>query len=182
MDQQPRFVGIAHGREFPLAIAVSRDRSIALEAWRDEAWHVAVRTLVLLMLGAAAVVALVHQLRRVELGARALRQSEERYALAMEGANEGHFDWNFEGGSSFLSPKMKLLHGRSEDAPVTSREAWFATLEIHPDDRVRMEAALREHLEGRTHHYEAEHRVRHPDGQWHWVQARGRAMAMGPAR
>ena len=120
MDQQPRFVGIAHVRGFPLVIAVSRDKSIALEGWRDEAWHVAARTLVLALLGAAAIVALVYQLRRVEVGERALRQSEERYALAMEGANEGHFDWNFEDGSSFLSPQMKLLHGRSADAPVTT--------------------------------------------------------------
>ena len=138
MDQQPRFVGIAHVREFPLVIAVSRDKSTALEGWRDEAWHVAARTLVLALLGAAAIVALVYQLRRVEVGERALRQSEERYALAMEGANEGHFDWNFENGSSFLSPQMKLLHGRGADAPVTTREAWMAAVDIHPDDVARI--------------------------------------------
>ena len=176
MDQQPRFIGIAHVRGFPLAIAVSRSKSTALEAWRDEAWHVAVRTLVLVILGAAAVAAIVYQLRRLELGERALRQSEERYALAMEGANEGHFDWHFDGGSSFLSSKMKLLHGRSTDAPVTTREAWFATLDIHPDDFARTQAALVDHIEGRTDHYEAESRVRHPGGEWHWLQSRGRCI------
>jgi PAS domain-containing protein len=67
---------------------------------------------------------------------------------------------------------MKLLHGRRTDAVVTTREAWFATLEIHPDDSGHMEAARRDHFEGRTDHYEAEYRVRHPDGQWRWLQAR----------
>src|SRR6202040_1161911 len=73
MDHQPRFVGIANVRDFPLVVAVSRDKDTALERWRDDAWHVVVRTLILVLLGAASIVALVHQLRRVEVGERALR-------------------------------------------------------------------------------------------------------------
>jgi len=176
MDHQPRFVGIASVRDFPLVVAVSRDKNTALEGWRDEAWQVGARTLILALLGAAAIVGLVYQLRRVEVGERALRQSEKRYALAMEGANEGHFDWNFESGSSFLSPQMKLLHGRGVDAPVTTREAWLAEVAIHPDDVVRMETAARNHFEGRSDRFETEYRVRHPDGEWHWLQVRGRCM------
>ena len=149
-------------------------KSVALTGWRDEAYRVAARTLILTLLGAFAIIALVYQLRRVALGERALRQSEERYALAMEGANEGHFDWNLGQGDSFVSPKMKLLHGRSADAPVTTRDAWIAALDIHPGDAPRMLGLVRDHLEGRTDHYEAEYRVRHPDGEWHWLQARGR--------
>jgi signal transduction histidine kinase len=176
MDQKPRFVGIAHVRDFPLVIAVSRDESTALEGWRDDAWHIAVRTLILTLLGVAAIIALVHQLRRVEVGARALRQSEQRYALAMDGANEGHFDWNFDNGASFVSPQMKLLHGRGVDAPITTRDAWLATVDVHPDDVVQNKAAVRDHFEGRTDTYEREYRVRHPDGEWHWLQVRGRCM------
>ena len=176
IDQKPRFVGVAQVGEFPLVVAVTREKSVALGGWRDEAYHVAVRTLVLMLVGALAIGALVYQLRRVELGERALRESEERYALAMEGANEGHFDWNFEQGSGFLSPQMSLLHGRSADAPVSTREAWMAALDIHSDDVARMEAAMRDHLEGRTDRYEAEYRVRQADGEWHWLEVRGRCM------
>ncbi len=182
IDQKPRFVGIAHVAEFPLVVAVTRERDIALAGWRDGAYHVTARTLIFTLLGALVITALVYQIRRVELGERALRQSEERYALAMEGANEGHFDWNIEQGTGFLSPQMKLLHGRSADTVVTTREAWFAALEIHPDDRPRMDAARRDHFEGRTDHYETEHRVLHPDGQWHWVQSRGRALRDGSGK
>jgi PAS domain S-box-containing protein len=176
IDHKPRFVGVAHVAGFPLVVAVARDKSMALQRWQEQTYRVAARTIVLVLLGAAAIAALVYQLRWVELGDRALRQSEERYALAMEGANEGHFDWDFEQGRLFLSPRMKVLQGRSADAPVTTREAWFAALDIHPDDAARREAAERDHFEGRSDHYEAEYRVRHPDGQWHWLQSRGRCL------
>jgi PAS domain S-box-containing protein len=182
VDQKPRFLGVARVIDFPLAVAVTREKSVALASWRAEAIRVAARTLILMMVGVIAIVAVVYQLRRIELGERALRQSEERYALAMEGANEGHFDWNFEQNTGFVSAQMKLLHGRDVDAIVTSREAWFAGLDIHPDDSARMEAARRDHLEGRTDHYEAEYRIRHPDGQWRWIQARGRAFRDGSGK
>jgi PAS domain S-box-containing protein len=182
IGREPRLVGIAHVAEFPLVVSVTRDKGVALEGWRAQAYRVAARTLIIMLLGAVAIAALVYQLRRIELGERALRQSEERYALALEGAREGHFDWNFEQGTGFLSPQMKQLHGRSADAVVTSREAWFASLDIHPDDRARMDAAWRDNFEGRTDHYETEHRVRHPDGQWHWVQSRGRAFRDGSGK
>jgi PAS domain S-box-containing protein len=182
IDQKPRLVGIAHVAQFPLVVAVTREKSVALASWRASAYRVAARTLILMVVGVIAIVAVVYQLRRIELGERALRQSEERYALAMEGANEGHFDWNFEQDSGFVSAQMKVLHGRGVDAVVTSREAWFAELEIHPDDSARVEAARRDHFAGRTDHYEAEYRVRHPDGQWRWIQSRGRALRDGSGK
>ena len=177
IDQKPRLVGVAHVAEFPLVVAVTREKSIALDSWRAEAYRVAARTLVIMLLGAIAIVAVVYQLRRIELGERALRKSEERYALAIEGANEGHFDWNLEQvDASFLSLRAKQLSGRPADAPVTTREAWMASLDIHPEDAARIDAAFRDHLDRRSDRYEVEYRIRHLDGQWHWVQVRGRCI------
>jgi PAS domain S-box-containing protein len=176
IDQKPRFAGVAHVAQFPLVVAVTREKYVALEGWREVAYPAVARTLIFMLLGAVATAALVYQVRRIELGERALRKSEERYALAMEGANEGHFDWNSEQEASFVSLKMKALHGRSADAPVTTRDAWMAALDIHPDDAGRIEAAVRDHFEGRADHYEVEYRVRHPDGEWHWLHVRGRCL------
>ena len=89
-DGAHRFVGCAPLRDLPLAVTVTRDRAVALKPWREEMVHVAVRTLTLVLIGTLLISALVHQLRRVNAGERALRESEERYALAMEGSNEGH--------------------------------------------------------------------------------------------
>ena len=45
---------------------------------------------------------------------------------------------------------------------------------VHPDDLARFEATVNDHLEGRTSRYECEYRVRHPNGDWRWLAARGR--------
>jgi hypothetical protein len=104
-------------RKPPASYTVPSIRSHGLWAWPTlPSSHWSSRTLILMLLGTLAIAALVYQLRRVGQGEHALRQSEERYALAMEGANEGHFDWNFGHEPAFLSRQMKLLHGRSADA------------------------------------------------------------------
>ncbi|MFO1205947.1 MAG: ATP-binding protein [Burkholderiales bacterium] len=176
LDGVRRYVARARVDGFPLVIGVAREESAVLGPWRTEALRVAIRTAVLTLLIAAAIVALVRQLRRVELGERALRESEERYALAMEGANEGHFDWDLEGGRSFLSEKMKALFGLAPDAPITSRAELLASVDIHPDDGPLVDAAFQAHLAGHTPSYSVEYRVRHPDGEWHWLLVRGRSL------
>jgi PAS domain S-box-containing protein len=175
-DGATLLVAAARVQGYPFVVAVTRDRAAVLAAWRRLATHVAVRTLALALLAAFVVAALVRQLRKIVAGERALRESEERYALAMEASNEGHWDWDLATDRFFLSPKMKALYGRPEGAPVTTRAAWFARVDLHPDDGRRLEAALRDHIEARTPNYELEYRVRHPDGEWHWVRSRGRCL------
>jgi signal transduction histidine kinase len=57
---------------------------------------------------------------------------------------------------------------------TTTRAAWLAQIEIHPDDIGRFETALRDHLEGRTPSFECEYRVR--SGDWRWLMGRGRCL------
>ena len=176
IDGKRDFIAVAAVRDTPLRLTITRDESVALQPWRDEAVRLGVRTLIIALLGVLTIAGLLRQLRRVEAGERALRESEERYALAMEGANEGHWDWDVATERLFLSPKMKMLSGLSADTPITTRSAWLAHVVIHPDDIPRFDAAVRDHLEGRTPRYECEYRVRQPDGAWCWVLARGRCL------
>ncbi len=134
------------------------------------------RTLIITVLGMLTIAELLRQLRRVEASERALRESEERYALAMEGANEGHWDWDVATDRLFLSPKAKAWAGLTADSAITTRTAWLAQIAIHPDDRPRVETALRDHFEGRTPRYECEYRIHQPDGQWRWMVVRGRCL------
>jgi len=175
IDGKRDFIAVAHVRDAPMVVTVTREESIALQPWRAEAIRIGVRTLIVTLLGALAVAALVRQLRRIEAGERALRESEERYALAMEGANEGHWDWDLATDRLFLSPKMKMWVGQSGDS-IRTRSAWMAQVVIHPDDRSRVDAALRDHFEGRKPRYECEYRVYQPDGQWLWMLVRGRCL------
>ena len=176
LDGRRDFIAVTRVRNAHLRLAVTREARVALQPWRDETFRVGIRTLILMLLGALTIGALLRQLRRVATGERALRESEQRYALAMEGANEGHWDWDLTTGSLFLSSQMKMLYGLSADAKSDSRAEWLARIAIHPDDLPRFESAVNDHLEGRTDRYECEYRVRHPNGLWHWISARGRCL------
>jgi PAS domain S-box-containing protein len=176
IDGHTDYIAVAQVANTPLRIAITRESAAALQPWRSETIRVAARTFILTLLGALTIVALLSQLRRLAGGERALRESEERYALAMEGANEGHWDWDVRSDRLFLSPKMKMLGGQPVDGEIGTRTAWMAQIDIHPEDLPRFEAALKNHFEGLSPRYECEYRVRQPDGDWRWLLARGRCL------
>ena len=176
LDGIPDFIAVSRVRGTPLTLAVTREVTVALHGWRDQATRLAARTLLVALLGVLAIGALLRQLRRVETSEQALRESEERYALAMEGANEGHWDWDLASDRLFLSQQMKTWVGQSGDSVITTRAAWLAQIVIHPDDLARFETALRDHFDGRAPRYECQYRVCQPDGQWRWLLSRGRCL------
>jgi diguanylate cyclase (GGDEF)-like protein/PAS domain S-box-containing protein len=105
---------------------------------------------------------------------RALQVSEERYAVAVRGANDGLWDWDLRGGETYYSPRWKAMLGY-DDAAVGSRpEEWLER--VHPDDRPRLRQALDEHLAGVQPYFECEHRMRTSDGSWRWMLSRGLAV------
>lgn len=176
IDGTEDLIAVAPVRATRLRVAVTREAAAALKPWRDETIRVAVRTLIIMLFGALTIAALLRQIRRAAASEKALRESEQRYALAMEGANEGHWDWDIPTDRLFLSPKMKMLGGQSPESEIESRAGWRAKTHIHPDDEPRFEERLREHFEGRTPRFECEYRVRHADGSWRWLLARGRCL------
>ncbi len=109
----------------------------------------------------------------------ALRASEERYALAARGANDVLWDWDLATDSLYLSPRWKGIVGLGapddglDDFTVKPRE-WFD--HIHPDDIDAVLTAINTHLAGRSANFVIEHRLRHDDGNWRWVLARGMAV------
>jgi len=175
IDGVPRFTAGAPVAGVPLVVEVGRDEASVLVPLRNDVISVLARTVVLSLLGALAIAAFVRQSRRVEFGERALRESEERYALAMDAANEGHFDVNLMGGPSFFSEKMVAL-GFASGERFTSGSDYLARMDVHPDDRPALEAAFEAHLQGRTPRYEIEYRAGGTDAQWHWVHVRARCL------
>jgi PAS domain S-box-containing protein len=104
----------------------------------------------------------------------ALRLSEERFALAMSGANDGLWDWNVLTDEMYYSPRYKELLGYDDrDTPAAIRSAFKTAL--HPDDRERALAALRDHLARRVP-YHVEYRLRTKGGEYRWFLARGQAV------
>ncbi|MCB2154778.1 EAL domain-containing protein [bacterium] len=105
---------------------------------------------------------------------RKRRESEERYALAARGANDGLWDWNLRTNRIYLSPRWKTMLGYDEDEVGDSPSEWMDR--IHPEDRDRVKAEIDQHLDRNTAHFESEHRVRHRDGAYRWMLCRGLAV------
>jgi PAS domain S-box-containing protein len=174
IDNRLDFIAVTPVRDTILRLAVTRDAKVALQPWRDETIRVAIRTLIVIVLVALLLLLLLRQIKRAAVSQQALRESEERYALAMEGANEGHWDWDVAADRLFRSPRMKVLHGQSADSTIGSGRAWLGAVVMHPEDRARVETALNNHLDGVVPRFESEYRVQHPGGEWRWVLSRGR--------
>ncbi len=104
----------------------------------------------------------------------ALRKSEERFALAVRGANDGLWDWDFETDTIFYSPRWKGMLGFSTQEVGDSPREWLDR--IHADDRPPFRRHLEAHLAGATEQLEFEHRMRNADGDYIWVLARGVAV------
>jgi len=104
----------------------------------------------------------------------ALRESEERYAFAARGANDGLWDWNLKTDEVYYSTRWKRILGCEEDEIGSKPEEWFDR--VHPEDLQRMRAEIEAHLKKKTPLFENEHRVRHRDGSYRWVLSRGMAI------
>ncbi len=104
----------------------------------------------------------------------ALRESEQRYALAAQGANDGLWDWNLATNSVYYSPRWKAMLGYQEAEIGENPEEWLGR--IHDADRDRVAEEIAAHQRRATPHFESEHRMLHRDGSFRWVLSRGLAV------
>lgn len=111
--------------------------------------------------------------QRVE-AERALRESEERYALAARGTNDGLWDWNLVADEIYFSPHWKAMIGYAEDEIGNSPDEWLGR--IHPEDIARVKSELREHLGGNNKPCECEYRLLGANGEYRWMLGRGSAL------
>lgn len=113
---------------------------------------------------------------RKEFG-EALRESQERYVLAVHGANDGLWDWDLRTNHIYFSPRWKAMLGYEEPEIGNTPEEWFSR--VHPDEADWLKVQITAHLKGQTRHLELEHRMRHRDGSYRWMLSRGLAVRDG---
>jgi len=111
---------------------------------------------------------------------QALRDSEERYALAAEGSNDGLWDWDLRKHKVYFSPRWRAMIGFDGDGIGEHPSEWLHR--VHPTDRSKVRNALLEHIENRSPHFEAEYRVLHRDGNYRWMLSRGLAVRDGESK
>jgi diguanylate cyclase (GGDEF)-like protein/PAS domain S-box-containing protein len=104
----------------------------------------------------------------------ALRSSQDRYALAVAGSNDGIWDWNVESGLVFYSNRWKEMLGHADSEIGPTLDEWLSR--VHPDDLPQVQAELDAHLAGRTDNFRAEYRMKHKNETYHWFQTRGVAI------
>ena len=101
----------------------------------------------------------------------ALRDSEERYALAVDGANDGLWDWDLRTDEVYYSQRWMHILGVASADVDDGPEAWFSR--VHADDAEQLRQDIDRHLAGETDHFSNEHRIRRQDGTYAWVLSRG---------
>jgi PAS domain S-box-containing protein len=108
-------------------------------------------------------------------GKEALRESEERLALALEAGNLGFWDWDVPSGRVSFGGRWAAMLGYDLADIEPHVRSWERL--IHPDDAAGVQQLVAEHLQGRTPLYECEHRLLHKDGSWRWILDRGRVVS-----
>ncbi len=161
------------GHQIPIVIASSNDDTASIEA----AYQEGATTFVNKPINWAI---LRHQLQYLLRAARdraRLAESEERYALAAAGANDGLWDWNIAQDTAYFSPRWREQLKLREADLGGKTSNWFSR--IHPDDQLGFHNELNAHLAGQTPKLEIEYRVRDRDDTYRWMLCRALAIRDG---
>ncbi len=97
---------------------------------------------------------------------------QERNQLTELTANDGVWDFDVDGHEVYFSPRWRAMLGY-DAADVRGNFDWRSL--VHADDMARVQAAIRDHVAGKTPMFESVHRMRHRNGEWRWVVSRAKA-------
>ena len=103
-----------------------------------------------------------------------LRELNERYTLAIEGTNDGLWDWNVKDGTIYFSPRWKEMLGYTDAELPNSFETWESR--VHPDDLDHANKEIEKAHADPSYEYRTVHRLRHKNGSWVWILDRGQTI------
>lgn len=117
---------------------------------------------------------LLHAQTKRSSAERYLKESEDRFALAANGANDGIFDWNIDTGAVFYSKPFFMMLGIDKPSHIGHVDDFKRLL--HPEDAEQVWAYIDQYLRGEVSEYSNTFRLRHESGRWIWINARAKAI------
>lgn len=176
-DGVPMLVAYATVANFPLTVLVHMDREQILGAWSSRVGGATRLGAGLLLLLVPITLLFLRERRILALKAQVvsdLQASEERYRLTFAANKDGTWDWDVRTGLIRCNENWYLMLGYAPDAFPVTLEKWWSML--HPDDRVRFQLRLRELL-GSPEGFTINYRLACANGEWLWMEARGKAVS-----
>ncbi len=99
---------------------------------------------------------------------------KSRYEEAIEGANEGLWDWDISKNSLYLSPKSKEMIGYKDEEFESTLENWYR--QIHPDDLIKLKQTINDSKKYKKSTYTHTYRIKHKNGNWIWILTKGKTV------
>ena len=117
-----------------------------------------------------------HVLNETEvLNSLYLNSQLSRYKFIVDGTDIGTWEWNVQTGETIFNEKWSEIIGYSlNELGKIDINTWLEN--CHPDDLILSGKLLEEHFEGKSRIYDCEARMKHKDGSWVWVQAKGKVV------
>ena len=106
--------------------------------------------------------------------AASLKEAEERLSIAIDGSDDGIFDWDIKNNVVFFSRQFFDMIGEKFDPAVSSIN--YLKQRIHEDDLEKAWSYIEQYLDGGLSEYRQSFRMKHESGRWVWVQSRGKAL------
>jgi PAS domain S-box-containing protein len=119
----------------------------------------------------ASVLVVCRDITNLKQAEAALKESQERFQLAVSGTFDGVWDWDLRTNQVFFSPIWLETLGYSEGELPHEFTTWSDR--VHPDDLPVALKAIQDHLNGKTPIYTCVFRMKHKDGRWLWIEAKG---------
>ncbi|MBD2210821.1 PAS domain S-box protein [Nostoc linckia FACHB-104] len=101
----------------------------------------------------------------------ALRENQERLALALDAARMGSWDWDLQSDRVMWTPYHEMIFGYEPGNPQRTYEDWLNR--VHPEDLPRVQVKIQTAMT-KQQDYEDEYRLLWADGSLHWVSSFGR--------
>jgi PAS domain S-box-containing protein len=99
-----------------------------------------------------------------------LRKSRERFELAVQGSQDGLWDWDLTTDEVYYSPRYKAMLGYEDYEFPNRRGEWEER--VHPNDLDRVQSEMRAHFKSHESLSWVEFRMRHKDGSYRWIRSR----------